>query len=152
MFGMGRNRKAFAGVYALGGQVIVFPQHGISVACDLATEVALRDAQAMGIAVQGALEASTPLRSKKLTLGEQTRAFEDRMEAFRLALGLGKVVFMRDLAHVSVMQTPEGITLSGMRPVRGRFAFEGGGPQQVVTPPSSDDPRAIGRALAEVLG
>jgi len=151
MYGIGRKRQAFAGVFAIADQVIACPQQGISMACDGMQAATLGDHGSVGHAVLTALDGSLPVRRKRLSLGEQTRAFGDMMEAFRLRAGVGKPAFTRDLAHVVVHQTPEGIAVSQMRRARGRYAFEGGGPAQVLTPPASGQVLHIGHLVAEVL-
>ena len=151
MFGIGRKRRAHASLYACGGAAIVFPLEGSYVFCELGQAVDIADAELLGRSVTDALHKSRPLRPKHLSLGEQMRAFEDRMEAFRTQEGVGKARFMKTLRSVSISQTPEEIKLSGLRSAQGRFAFEGGGTTQVLTGTAMGQPTAIGQAIAEVL-
>lgn len=151
MFGIGRKKQAFATIFAVGGRALVFPLRGISADCDLVQRSDLNDPTGLGQAVFDALAASTPLRSKTLSLGEQTRAFEDTMEAFRGEVKMGQRRFAEALAHGILRQTPEGITLTPMRAARGRYAFEKGGEDVPIQEPASHDAAFVGRALVKML-
>lgn len=151
MFGIGRNRKALAGLYGLGPRAIIFPQHGTFMAAGLADMVELSDAEAVGHVLLSALDASRPLRDKTMSLGEHTRAFEDQMETFRCAVGVGKVRFMRDLSHILILQTPERLTLTLKEPARGRFVFDGRQSETDLSPPGAQQALVVGQAVTALL-
>ncbi|MEL6959518.1 MAG: hypothetical protein AAGL89_11265 [Pseudomonadota bacterium] len=136
----------------IGKQAILFPLHGTFVATHQGQEHDLMVLPRLGAGVVAALKQSKPLRGKALTLGEQMRAFEDRMDVFRQDIGVGKARFLRDLSNVSVTQTPDGLKIAGLRPARGRYAFEGGGPERVLAGPDAAQPMLIGQAVVSVLG
>ncbi|WP_375280410.1 hypothetical protein [Pseudooctadecabacter sp.] len=151
MYGIGRNRQAHAAAYAIDGRALIFPQQGIAAACDKVRRADLTDPAGLGQGVFDALDASTPIRKKKLSLGEQTRAFHDTMEAFRQEAKIGQTRFANALVHGLIHQTRDGITLTPMRAVRGRYGFERGGEDVFIPVPSSLDAATIGRGLALML-
>lgn len=151
MYGIGRNKQALAGAYAIEGRALIFPKQGIAMGCDLVRQAVVADAEALGVAVFEALEESTPLRKKTLTLGQQTRVFANTMHAFRQEQKAGLRRFSDGLTHVAIRQTPGGIALTPMGPARGRYAFERSGEDQVIEVPASLDAAVVGRALSLML-